>query len=30
MANPKIVESWSYPGSANGGWSHFETIKAAR
>ncbi len=30
MANPKIVENWTYPGSANGGWSHFETIKAAR
>jgi len=30
MVDPKIVENWSYPGSANGGWSHFETIRAAR
>ena len=30
MVNPQIVDSWTYPGTANGGWSHFETIKAAR
>ena len=30
MANPKIVDNWTYPGSANGGWSHFETITAAK
>jgi len=30
MANPKIVDNWPYPGSANGGWSHFDYITAAK
>ena len=30
MINPQVVENWTYPGTFNGGWSHFETISAAR
>ncbi len=30
MVNPKVVDNWQYPGSANGGWSHFDTITAAK
>jgi ABC-type transport system substrate-binding protein len=30
MVNPQIVDNWTYPGTSNGGWSHFETISAAR
>ncbi len=30
MINPKIVENWTYPGTVNGGWSHFENISAAK
>ncbi len=28
--NPKIVADYTFPGFVHGGWSHFETLKAAR
>ena len=28
--NPKIVADYTFPGMVHGGWSHFETLKAAR
>ena len=30
VVNPKIVADYTFPGMVHGGWSHFETLKAAR
>lgn len=30
VVNPKIVADYTFPGMVHGGWSHFESIKAAR
>ena len=29
-ANPKVVESWLYPGGITGAWTHLVNIKAAK
>ncbi len=30
VVNPKIVESYTYPGNITGTWTHYYTIKAAK
>ncbi len=30
MVNPRIVEDWTWPSTASGGWSHWNLVKAAK
>ncbi len=30
MVNPKIVQDWTWPAAGSGGWSDFDTIRAAK